>query len=237
MSEVQQDSIAAAKAKIEEMQNRKEEQEQAGGAQETPPRSIVPRRGADIPSKKGIRPVSGKPKEAKKKTFGQELKEALFGEGIGDGSIPKYIFFQMFIPSFKRIVADMCNGAINMAFGLDPKTRTIRSGEVNRFQSNASTFRDRNFANRGSSRYGRESVSDYEWDGPTADDIYNQIADLMDRFQEVSLAEVYSIMNMPEKIRTTDKNWGWVSMERIDLVCLDTDNDIWRIEFPRIREL
>lgn len=187
------------------------------------------------PGDKIIRPVKTKPK---KKKFGQKLKEAMFSEDIGNGSVGEHIFFKILIPSTKRVLSDMANTAINMALGLDPKTRTISSGTTH--VSNASMYRDRNFA-RGTSDYNarnrREAVSNFEWDEETAADIFTQCVDILDRYPSLSLAEVYSIMGQPELIQSTDKNWGWMDSKGIDLICADYTNKTWRVIFPPARPI
>ena len=183
---------------------------------------------------KEIRPVTAKPK---KKKFGQKLKEAMFSEDIGSGSVTEHIFFKILIPSVKRILSDMANTAINMALGLDPKTQTIRSS--NTHTANASVYRDRNY-NRGYSQqeYGRrDAISELEWDEETAKDIFNQMTELIERYGNCSIADAYSIMGLGDRIRTTDRNWGWTSMRNADVVALDRMDDRWYLDMPPARPL
>ena len=184
-----------------------------------------------------IRPAEKKPK---KKGFGQKLKEAFFGESIGDGSITENIFFRIFIPKFKQVLSEMANSAINSALGLDNRTRTYNGNTYNTHQANAANYRDRNYgrysqavANR------RTAISDEVWDGATANDIYSQMRDVIEQFPDegLTIADVYSIMGFPEKIRSTDRDWGWTSMRGIDLVCIDQGKDLWIIDMPAPRGL
>ena len=181
---------------------------------------------------KGIRPVNTKPM---KKKFSQKLKEAMFSEDIGNGSVSEYVFFRILIPSVKRVLSDMANTAINMALGLDPKTRTI---QANTHTANASVYRDRNYNRPGESYNGRrEALSELEWDERTAGDILSQVQDLIERYGECSISDVYSIMDMPDKIRTTDRNWGWTSARNIEIVPLDPQHERNIIDFPSARPL
>lgn len=188
-------------------------------------------------AKKEIRPISGKPK---KKKFGQKLKEAMFSEDIGNGSVTEYVFFKVMIPAVKQVISNMANTAINMALGLDPKTRTIN---VNTHTANASQYaqanRDRNFAGNGNYGYSRhrEAVSDYTWTREDAEDIYNQCVDILEHYPSLSLANVYSIMNMAEKIQSTDEHWGWTDPRCIDLVQVDPTDDVWRLAFTKIHPI
>ena len=230
MSELQhQTDLEQAKAKLQEVAETKEGRRdpRAGTGVNLP----APRKPA-TDSEKEIRPVTAKPK---KKKFSQELKEALFSEDIGNGSVSKYVFFKIFIPSVKRVLSDMANSAINMALGLDPKTRTI---QANTHTANASVYRDRNY-NRGySGDYNRrEAISELEWDEETAKDIYNQMADLIERYGNCSIADAYAIMGLGDRIRTTDRNWGWTSMRGADVVPVDRMEDRWIVDMPGAREL
>lgn len=187
---------------------------------------------------KEIRPVTAKPK---KKKFSQKLKEAMFSEDIGNGSVTEYVFFKILVPSVKRVLSDMANTAINMALGLDPKTRTI---QANTHTANASLYRDRNYnrsysageANR------RDAISELEWDEETARDIYNQMADLIERYNDCSIENAYSIMGLGDRIRTTDRNWGWTSMRGADVVCVyhnpqNPEEDRWIVDLPPAKPL
>lgn len=230
MSELQhQTDVEQAKAKLEEVAATKEGRRdpRAGTGVNLPaPRKPVPE------GEKEIRPVNAKPK---KKKFSQKLKEAMFSEDIGKGSVTEYVFFKILVPSVKRVLSDMANTAINMALGLDPKTRTI---QANTHTANASVYRDRNY-NRGySPEYSRrEAISELEWDEETAKDIYNQMSDLIERYGNCSIADAYSIMGLGDRIRTTDRNWGWTSMRGSDIVPVDRMEDRWIIDMPGAREL
>ena len=223
------EAVENAKQRLRQLE---EQQESSGRSPEgATAGKDAPRTKADI-----IRSVSAKPK---KKKFSTKLKEAFFGENIGDGSITENIFFRIFIPNLKRVLSEMANSAINSALGLDSRTRTI-SGSVNTHQANASVYRDRNY-NRvnsvGSAR--RCPLSEMEWSEADATDIYNQIQDIFDQFPEegLNMADVYTIMGEGAKVRATDYYWGWTSIRGIEMNCIDKMNDIWVIDMPPARAL
>lgn len=226
-----------AKARLEEVAQQKEASREPA-AQES--RSLLrtekrARMDLDDMKRKEIRPVNSKPK---KKGFGQKLKEAMFGDEVGDGTISEHVFFRIFIPSLKRVISDMANSAINMALGLDPKTRTIGSGTTH--VANASTYRDRNYNRSSNLTPGytrRDAISEYAWDEETAKDIFNQMTELLDRYGSVSIADAYSIMDMGEKIRSTDNQWGWTSLRNAEVVCIDRQADRWIVDMPAARPL
>lgn len=226
-----QTDLEQAKAKLQEISEVKEGRKDPRAGEKTT--LITPKPKTDISTEKSIRPVTAKPK---KKRFGQKLKEAMFSEDIGNGSVTEYVFFRILIPSVKRVLSDMANTAINMALGLDPKTRTIGTG--NTHTANASLYRDRNY-NRPTDNYGgrREALSELEWDEETARDILTQVQDLIERYGECSISDVYSIMGLGDRIRTTDRSWGWTSAKNIELVALDPQHERNIIDFPSARPL
>lgn len=218
------ESVNAAKARLKEIEEQKE-----GKSPEAA--TDAPKSKADI-----IRSVSAKPK---KKKFGTKLKEAFFGENIGDGSIAENIFFRIFIPRLKQVLSDMANSAINSALGLDNRARTL-SGGGNVHQANASTYRDRNYARVNTvSSARRNAISEETWDGDTATDIYNQMMEVLDNFpdQGLTIEDVYSIMGHGDWIRSTDRYWGWTGPRGIELVCVDRAHDLWIIDMPPAKPL
>lgn len=218
------ESVSAAKARLREIEEQKE-----GKTGETA--TDKPKTKADI-----IHGVSGK---SKKKKFSTKLKEAFFGENIGDGSIAENIFFRIFIPRLKQVLSDMANSAINSALGLDNRTRTV-SGGGNVHQANASTYRDRNYMRVNSvSSARRNAISEEVWDHETANEIYSQMMDVLDTFpdQGLTIADAYSIMGFGDRIRSTDRYWGWTSPNGIELVCIDRGNDMWIIDMPPAKAL
>ena len=231
MSELQhQTDVEQAKAKLQQVAETKESMKDGRPGEVTLP---AVRKPATDGKEKDIRPVNVKPK---KKKFGQKMKEAMFSEDIGNGSVTEYVFFKILIPSVKRILSDMANTAINMALGLDPKTRTI---QANTHTANSSVYRDRNYS-RGysaSEQNRRSAVSELVWDEATANDIFNQMSDLIERYGNCSLADAYSIMGLGDRICRTDRNWGWTSMRGADVVAVDRLDDRWIIDMPPARPL
>lgn len=231
MDDIQKrNDVDQAKARLEEVAKQKENRDVAAAQVNGQPIRADRPVPADKKEQRHIRPVSGKPK---KKGFGEKMKEAFFGD-IGDGTITEHILFRIFIPSVKRVLSDMANTAINMALGLDPKTRTI-SGSTNTHVANASTYRDRNYNRSQSGVAGysrREAVSEFYWDEETAKDIYNQLNELIDTYGAATIEDAYSIMDMRDKIRSTDRNWGWTTMRNVEVYPVDSSNERWVVDMP-----
>ena len=231
MSELQhQTDVEQAKAKLQQVAETKENMKDGRPGEVALP---AVRKPATDGKEKDIRPVNVKPK---KKKFGQKRKETMFSEDVGNGSVTEYVFFKILIPSVKRILSDMANTAINMALGLDPKTRTI---QANTHTANASVYRDRNYSRTysASEQNRRSAVSELVWDEATANDIFNQMSDLIERYGNCSLADAYSIMGLGDRICRTDRNWGWTSMRGADVVAVDRLDDRWIIDMPPARPL
>lgn len=230
MADIQtNEAVERAKERLQEVEGKK-------AAAEDPRRK--PATDGDKPRSKSdlIRPTEQKPK---KESFGMKLKKAFFGDNLGDGSITENIFFRIFIPKFKQVLSEMANSAINSALGLDNRSRPMNGTMWNSHQANAANLRERNYARVNQSGARRGSISDELWDGATANDIYNQMRDVLEQFPEegLTIADVYSIMGFPERIRSTDRDWGWTSMRGIDLVCVDQAKDLWIIDVPTARAL
>lgn len=232
MSERQnQTDVEQAKAKL------RETAETMAGRQDRRTESIIrtgpqTRTGRVPDEEREIREGTAKPK---KKKFGQKMKEAMFSEDIGNGSVTEYLFFKMLIPSVKRILSDMANTAINMALGLDPKTRTLQSG--NTHTANARLYQDRRYTRAPENRKG--ILDDYEWDEDTAKDYFNQMLEVAEKYGDLSVTNVYSICGLHTLIRTTDRNWGWTPamLNRADVIPTDSSGERWVILLPEPRNI
>lgn len=184
--------------------------------QESKTRVPVATKSGDIP--KPSARIKAKPQ---KKTFGTKLKEAFFGDNIGDGSISEHVLFKICIPAVKRVVSEMANSAINMALGLDPKTRTIDAGRTTH-TANSTVYRDRNLSRSSDDRIyysaRRNSISEWLWTLDDAEDILDEIFKALDEYHMVTVSDVYSIMNLGDQIKSTDKNYGWTSPRGMSIV-------------------
>lgn len=196
--------------------------------QESKTRVPVATKSGDIP--KPSARIKAKPQ---KKTFGTKLKEAFFGDNIGDGSISEHVLFKICIPAVKRVVSEMANSAINMALGLDPKTRTIDAGR-NTHTSNSTVYRDRNLSRSSDDRIyysaRRNSISEWLWTLDDAEDILDEIYKALDEYHMITVSDVYSIMNLGDQIKSTDKNYGWTSPRGMGIV--EVHDGQWSLRLP-----
>ena len=188
------------------------------------------------PEEHTVKPVAGKPL---KRPFSRRLKEAIFSENIGNGSVTEYAFFKIMIPAAKRVLCETLNTMINMAFGLDPRTRTIGTGS-NVHTANASVYRDRNFsrpAMDGYSGSSRNAFRDYEWDEVTANEICSQIIEQISIYGQCSLEQAYSIAGLDDQIRTTDRHWGWTNTGGINITPVNSSQTRWVVNVPTVCQL
>jgi len=167
----------------------------------------------------------------KKKSFGKKLKEAFFPETAGDEKVSEYIFFRIVVPSIKRLTYEGLNTALCMILGMDPKTNRIIGNNSNPHTANASLYRNR----QGTGYSSRKPIlADYEWDEETAKDYFNQMLEVIDKYGDLSVSNVYSICGLQTLIRTTDRNWGWTraTFARANVYPLDQYGERWIIDLP-----
>ena len=236
MGDQHQTDLEQAKAKLQEVAETKESRKD--NRQVTIVQPGVKRDRTDrVPDdERDIKVGTAKPK---KKKFGQKLKEAMFSDDIGNGSVTEYVFFKILIPSTKRVLSDMANTAINMALGLDPKTRTIRS-EGNTHTANARLYQGRQDSYRSGGYSVRKGIlDDYEWDEETAKDYFNQMVEVADKYGDLSISNAYAICGLGHLIRMTDRSWGWTMamLGRADVVPVDPAGERWVILMPEPRAL
>lgn len=238
MNDIQvQKDVQQAKAKLQEVAETKEARRDPR-AGET---NLINRRqelvNGRVPDEdRVIKEGKAKPK---KKKFRQKLKEAMFSEDIGNGSVTEYIFFKVIVPSVKQVLYNAANTALCMALNLDPKTnKVIGSGTANTHTANASVYRNRVY--NGGGAVGRKiPLQDYTWDEDTAKQYFNEMLEVADKYNDLSINNAYSICGLSTLIRTTDKNWGWTKamLLRANVYPVDIYGKEWIIDLPEPRAL
>lgn len=229
-----QTDVEQAKAKLQEVADTKESRKDPRAGETT----MLSRRAADgrVPDdQREIREGTVKPK---KKKFSQKLKEAMFPEDLGNGSIADHIFFKIVVPSVKRVIYEGLNTALCMALNMDPKTNRIIGG--NTHTARAGEYQRRSYTfNAGGGYSNRNPIADCEWDEETAKDYFNQMLEVSEKYDDLSVSNVFSICGLQERIRTTDRNWGWTKamMSRADIYAIDRMGERWVIDLPEPRSL
>jgi hypothetical protein len=151
----------------------------------------------------------------RKKPLGSRIKEMFVG---GDArSVGQYLLQDVFVPAARDMIADMVSqGAERMIFGEARSTpRRGARGPVggnngyvsyNRFSSGA--------AQRDSARpFSQRSRASHNFDEicletrVEADEVIDALFTLIQKYEWVSVADLYSIVGITAKF--TDQNWGW----------------------------
>lgn len=228
----QQTDVEQAKSKLQDVAALKEAQKDPRASEQT---LLARRYDGRVPDvERDIREGTVPPK---KKKFGQKLREALFPEN--PDNIPEHIFFDIVVPSIKKVVYEGLNTALCMALGMDPKSNRI-VGKGNTHTARASEYQRRSYTFNASSSYSsRIPLNDCEWDEETAKDYFNQMLEVVEKYDDLSISNVYSICGLQDRIRTVDRNWGWTKamMTRADVYCVDNRGERWVIDLPEPRPL
>ena len=125
-----------------------------------------------------------------------------------------------------------------MALNMDPKTNRIIGG--NTHTARAGEYQRRSYTfNAGGGYSNRNPIADCEWDEETAKDYFNQMLEVSEKYDDLSVSNVFSICGLQERIRTTDRNWGWTKamMSRADIYAIDRLGERWVIDLPEPRSL
>ena len=170
-----------------------------------------------------VAPIKKKPK---KKTFGQKLKESLFGEDIKN--VPEYMFFDVVIPALKKNTVDLVNGAVNMALFGNP-----RSSSSGKFASGERTKVTSSIYSGGSSYTRRENMRRKRLgelifeSKDEAEYVIDQLQDLIDTYGSASIEDLNYILGEPSSY--TDANWGWTNLRGASAIGC---SDGWALDMP-----
>lgn len=169
--------------------------------------------------------VSAKPKVKKK----SEVANAFISDDAKN--VKNYIIFDVLIPSMKKALSDIITDGIDMIlFGETRSTKKVsQSTRVSYGSYYASdSRRDRNYR----STYDRTPSRSYEnlifESRADAEAVLDAMLDVLDRYQIVSVSDMYEFADMSSNY--TDNNLGWddLSNARIERV-----RDGYRIRLPR----
>ncbi len=154
----------------------------------------------------------------RKKSFGQKFMETFFGDTAG--SVGDYIVHDVLIPAFKSLISDAVTGGIDMAlFGEKRSSRTKRD-RGSSIVSYSSYYKDRD---RGSDRDERrpgKKLDDLIFEKRSdAVDILDGMVELLERYDQVSISDLYDFMGVTSKDHT-DQDYGWTNLRdgRVDRV-------------------
>lgn len=166
----------------------------------------------------------------REKTFGEKLKEAVFGENVKN--VPEHVFFNIIIPNVMRMFGDSITGALNMTFRNFGRS-------ISRDRDDDSPYRryDRDYDRRRSERRA-PSGADIDFDDyifssrEGVEYVIDRLNDLLDRYPEITVANVCDEVGRTP--RSIDNKWGWRSVRDFEAARVDGG---WVLSVPRPRYL
>lgn len=149
-------------------------------------------------------------------------------------SIKKFIKHDILIPALKRTVYDVFEGSLSRAmFGGQG------GGSRHRSTADKVSYRDYTASSRKSDNYrsGTRSVLDYDdiiFDSRgDAEAVLTTMIDIIDQYEEVSVAALYELANVRNAPHTANK-YGWDNLSR---AYVDRNRDGYVIKLPRATPL
>lgn len=156
--------------------------------------------------------VKGTVKKQKRSTLSKIHDE--FG-GDDAQSIGRYILYDVLIPAFKdtlfKIIQD---GTSRALFGEGERPNNIRQDRSRSYVSYSRYYDDRPKERR----FARATLADYNMDNfifetrDEAEDVLSAMVDLVSDYNQVSVADLYSLVGSDSAY--TDQKWGWDNLSR-----------------------
>lgn len=164
----------------------------------------------------------------KEKTFGQKLKEAVFGEDVKN--VPEHVFFNIIVPNVMRMFGDTISGALNMTF------RGLNGGKSN-YRDDGSPYRnyDRMYdrQRRSAAPSGDMNFEDYIFNNRYGvEHVIDELDDILDRYGVITAADVCT--QIGKTPRSVDNKWGWRSTRDFEPVPV---GEGWILSVPKARYL
>lgn len=164
----------------------------------------------------------------RQKTFGQKLKEAVFGEDVKN--VPEHVFFNIVVPNVMRMFGDSIQGALSMTFrGIGGKRSNRDDDDIYRDYSRTAVRNRRRNSDPASeinfddyifnSRYGVEHVIDV-------------LEDLLDEYDVITVADVCT--QVGKTPRGVDNRYGWKSTREFEVIQV---REGWILSVPRAKYL
>lgn len=167
----------------------------------------------------------------REKTFGQKLKEAVFGEDVKN--VPEHVFFNIIVPNVMRMFGDSVQGALNMTFrGLGGKSSSSYRDDGSPYR-NYDRMYDRDRERRRAMPSGEIDFDDYIFSNPRGvEHVIDELNDILDRYNVITVADVCT--QVGKSPRSIDNKWGWKSVRDFEAVPV---RDGWILSVPRARYL
>ena len=147
----------------------------------------------------------------KKRSFGKRFAETFLGEDVD--SVGSYILLDVLIPAIRDTIVNIVQSGIEMLIYGDSRggvRRNEHRSYYNYSTSYRSNSRDRDraasYRNRRSNSI-EDIVCEEKRD---ADEVIDQLLDLIDRYGQASVADLYDLVGITSS--STDWNWGWFNL-------------------------
>jgi hypothetical protein len=192
----------------------------------------------DETPKKVKRIVSGQVSK-KRNSLGNSITQTLFGNDAK--SVVSYIFYDVLIPAAKTTLSEMVSGGIEMLlFGESTGRRSSRNERGQTYVSYGKYYRS---GDRRSERIARSDTpfrslarAKYEdvviEDRGEAEDVLENLVDLIDQYNQATLADFYDLVGMESTF--ADNSYGWTNLGRAQVIRV---RDGYTIIFPKPRQL
>ena len=171
--------------------------------------------------------ITGTAKTKKKSSFGSLISEDA-------SSVKTYVFSEVLMPALQKLVVDVVKDGIDII--IYGGTRRDGRGERGSYRGNYVNYSQ--YSSR-DERYGRDSarpryqVDDIILDSRTdAEEVLDTLDDMLDRYNEVSVAAFYETVGLPS--RHTDEKYGWTNLASAKI---ERVRDGFCIRMPRVRPL
>lgn len=193
---------------------------------------------------KMISPV-GRTAKIRKKNIFQKMAASLFGQG--QSGVGNYILLDVLIPAAKDTIQDMVTTGIEMMLFGESTGRTRRRhsndksyitygsyfrqpgrGRGNNYTTGVRDAR-RNDYIRVEPFYNRLDGISFESRGE-AEEVLDALVNLLEEYEEVSIADFYDISGLSNMSEYTDNAWGWTSLGQARITHTRAG---WEIDFPR----
>ncbi len=160
-----------------------------------------------------------------------ELRKVADALVPGDVSnIKSYIFMDVLVPAFKKLVSDIITNSVDMLFyGETGRSRTSTTASRVSYRS----YYDQRDDDR---RYGRSAVrTRYSYDDVVfktrgeAEEVLSRMEEMIDRYKMVRVADLYDMVGITGDY--TDNNYGWTNLRSADIA--RTRDGGYMIRLPR----
>lgn len=183
------------------------------------------------PNKKVEQVVSGEVVQ-KPKSLGRKLHRIIFN-GEFKGAV-SYITVDVLLPAFRNMIVDATTKGIERAIYGDSPQRS-RSGYGNRPRTSYHSPVNRGRPSRPEPRRSSRSHDFNDvilLDRNEAETVLERMADVIDQFEVVSLADLYELVGLPSTY--VDNNWGWSNLAHSSV---RQTRDGYLLELPQIESI